>query len=110
MQWVELKNSGLVFVVANAAIRRAYVETLAALPADATGQLNVLGHDGHALGVDGAQVGVLKETDEVGLGGFLQGQHGRSLEAQIALEILGDLADQALEGQLANQEVGGLFW
>lgn len=28
----------------------------------------VLGHDGNALGVDGVEVGVLEEPDEVGLG------------------------------------------
>jgi hypothetical protein len=30
--------------------------------------LDVLGHDGHALGVDGAEVGVLEEAHEVRLG------------------------------------------
>ena len=33
---------------------------LCTLSADSAGQLNVLGHDGDALGVDGAQVGVFK--------------------------------------------------
>ena len=36
-----------------------------ALAADAPGELNVFGHDGDALGVDGAQVGVLEEADQV---------------------------------------------
>ena len=45
---------------------------LSALSADSPGQLDVLGHDGHPLGVDGAQVGVLKETDKVGLRGLLR--------------------------------------
>jgi len=35
--------------------------SLSAFPADAAGQLDVLGHDGHTLGVDGSQVGVLKK-------------------------------------------------
>ncbi|XP_030301208.1 uncharacterized protein LOC103531178 [Calypte anna] len=35
-----------------------------ALAADAPGQLDVLGHDGDALGVDGAQVGVLEEPHQ----------------------------------------------
>jgi len=35
--------------------------SLCALAADATGQLDVLGHDGDALGVDGAQVRVLEQ-------------------------------------------------
>ena len=39
---------------------------------DSSGQLDVLGHNGYSLGVNGAQVGVLKETDQVGLTGFLK--------------------------------------
>ena len=47
---------------------------LGALAADPPGQLDVLGHDGDPLSVDGAQVGVLEEADQVGLGGFLKGR------------------------------------
>ena len=36
---------------------------------------SLLGHDRHALGMDGAQVGVLKEAHEIRLGGFLESQH-----------------------------------
>jgi hypothetical protein len=36
--------------------------------------LDVLWHDGDSLGVDGAEVGVFEETNEVGLGGFLEGE------------------------------------
>ena len=82
---------------------------LSALTADATSQLNVLGHDGDALGVDGAQVGVLEQADQVGLARLLEGGHGRALEAQVGLEVLGDLAHQALEGQLADEQLGGLL-
>ena len=80
-----------------------------ALATDAAGKLDVLGHDGHTLGVDGAQVGVLEEANKVGLSGLLQGKDGRSLEAEVGLEVLGDLADQALEGQLADEKLGGLL-
>ena len=44
---------------------------LGTLAPDPPGQLDVLGHDGHPLGVDGAEVGVLKQTDQVGLAGLL---------------------------------------
>ena len=40
---------------------------LSTLSADAAGKLDVLGHDCHPLGVDGAQVGVFEEADEVSL-------------------------------------------
>ena len=48
-----------------------------------------LGHDADALGVDGAEVGVLEESDQVGLSGLLQGKDGRALEAEIVLEVCG---------------------
>lgn len=82
---------------------------LSTLATDATGQLDVLRHDRHALGVDGAQVGVLEEADEVGLASLLQGHDGRALKAQVGLEVLGDLADEALEGQLADEQLGRLL-
>ena len=79
-------------------------ERLRALATDATGELDVLGHDGDALGVDGAEVGVLEKANQVGLGRLLQGQDGGGLEAQVGLEVLGDLADEALEGELREGE------
>ena len=85
------------------------LRSLSALAADATGQLDVLGHDGHTLGVDSSQVGVLKEAHQVGLSSLLEGQHSAALEAQVSLEVLGDLTNQALEGQLPDQELGALL-
>jgi hypothetical protein len=59
--------------------------------------------------MDGAQVGVLKQTDEVSLAGLLEGHDSRALEAQVSLEVLCDLTDQTLEGQLADEELSGLL-
>ena len=89
--------------------RKGGTSPLGALSTDAAGELDVLWHDGDALGVDGAKVGVLKEANEVGLGGFLKGKDGGSLEPQVGLEVLGDLADEALEGELPDEELGGLL-
>ena len=41
------------------------------LATDPAGQLHILGHDGDPLGVDGAQVGVLKQSNKVGLASLL---------------------------------------
>ena len=82
---------------------------LAALSADAAGELDVLGHDGDPLGVDGAQVCVLEEGDEVRLGGLLERDDGGSLEPEVVLEILSDFADEPLEGQLAAEQLRGLL-
>lgn len=35
--------------------------------------------------MDGSQVGVLKEGDEVGLGSLLEGHDGRRLESEVGL-------------------------
>merc|ERR1719341_2519108 len=82
---------------------------LSPLPTDPPGELDVLGHDGNPLGVDGAQVGVLEEPDEVGLSRLLEGHNGRTLEPEVSLEVLGDLPHQTLERQLADEELGGLL-
>lgn len=66
---------------------------LVALTAETAGELDVLALDGDTLGVDGAQVGVLEEGDEVGLDGLLEGANGGGLEAKVALEVLSDFTD-----------------
>jgi hypothetical protein len=76
---------------------------------DAAGELDVLGHDGHSLGVDRAQVGVLEDANQVRLGGLLQDGEGTHIEAHVGLEVLRDLADQALEGQYADQQLRRLL-
>ncbi|TRY67801.1 hypothetical protein TCAL_15884 [Tigriopus californicus] len=82
---------------------------LGALPTDTAGQLDVLGHDGDTLGVDGAQVGVLKETHQVSLRGLLQCHNSARLETQVGLEVLSNLTDQTLERQLTDEQLGGLL-
>ncbi len=59
--------------------------------------------------MNGAQICVLEEADEVGLAGLLEGPNGGRLEPQVGLEVLGYLSDQALEGQLADEKLGGLL-
>ena len=99
---------------------------LRALATETAGQLDVLGLDGDTLGVDGAgrllagrhgerdrrhipEVGVLEERDEVSLDGLLESADGGGLEAEVRLEVLGDLADETLEGELADEKLGGLL-
>lgn len=77
--------------------------------ADAPGQLHVLGPDGDALGVNCAEVGVLEERDEVRLRGLLERLEAPRLEAEVRLEVLGDLADEALKRELADEQVRRLL-
>ena len=86
-----------------------FLHFLGAFSTDSAGQLDVLGHDGDALGVDGAEVGILEESDQVGLGRLLQSHDGGALEAEIGLEVLGDLADETLKGELADKKLGRLL-
>ena len=63
---------GVPRVVSDSLIEPDWSKFLCTLATDPPGQLDVLGHDGDTLGVDGAQVGVLKQTDQVGLAGLLK--------------------------------------
>ena len=82
---------------------------LSSFPTDPPSQLDVFGHDGDPLSMDGAEVGVLKESHKVGLAGLLKSHHSRTLESQVSLEILSNLTDQPLERQLADQQLSGLL-
>ena len=85
------------------------MRSLTTLTTEAAGELDVLALDGDTLGVDGAEVGVLEEGDEVSLNGLLERTDGGALEAEVGLEVLGDLTDKTLERQLADEELGRLL-
>jgi len=59
--------------------------------------------------VDSAEVGVLEEADQVSLAGLLEGSDGSALEAEIGLEVLSNFTNESLEGELADQKLGGLL-
>ena len=82
---------------------------LSPLSADPSGKLDVLGHDGDPLGVDGAEIGVLKEPDEIGLCCLLDSHDGGTLEPKVGLEVLGDFPHKTLEGKLPDEKLGGLL-
>jgi len=55
--------------------------------------------------MDGSQIGVFKERNQVSLGGFLESANSRRLETQIGLEVLSYFTNKALEstGEPSNQ-------
>jgi hypothetical protein len=53
--------------------------------------------------MDGTEVGVFEETDQVGLRTFLQRIHCITLEAEVRLEVLRDLPDEPLERELPDK-------
>ena len=77
-------------------------QSLDALSAETTGQLEVPGHEGNTLGVEGAQVGVGEEAGHVGLGGILDGLAGVGAETDALLGLEEALADKTDEGGLAD--------
>jgi hypothetical protein len=79
--------------------------SLGAFSTDAASELDVFRHDGDSLGVDGAKVGVLEESNQVGLASLLESHDGGALEAEVGLEVLGDLSHQTLEGELADEKL-----
>ena len=100
---------------------------LRALATETAGKLNVLGLDGDTLGMNGTErrlvadtrtqkgygnipkVGVLKERDKVSLNGLLKSTDSRGLEAEVRLEVLRNLTDETLEGELADQKLSRLL-
>jgi hypothetical protein len=85
------------------------VGRLSTFSTDSACKLDVLWHDCHPLGVNCTQIRVFEQTDEVGLARLLQSHHRGALEAQVRLEVLGNLADETLEGQLADQQLRALL-
>merc|ERR1712215_497619 len=81
------------------------VSLLRPLAPDPPCKLDILGHDSDPLGVDGAQVGILKQANKVGFTRFLERHHSGGLEPQISLKILGNLPHQPLERQFPYQQL-----
>lgn len=59
--------------------------------------------------MNGAQVGVFEESNQVGFGSFLEGHHSGALESQVSLVFLGNFSDQSLERELSQQEISGFL-
>ena len=74
------------------------------LSSDSSCELHVLWHDGDSLGVDGAEVSVLEEWNEVSFSGLLESKDGRWLESQVSLELLSNLSYESLEWELSDEE------
>ena len=85
------------------------IKNSGALTTDSAGKLHILGHDGNSLGVDGAEVSVFEETDHVSLRGLLEGEDSGGLETELVSVLRCDLSDESLEGELSDEELGGLL-
>ncbi len=59
--------------------------------------------------MDGTEVGILEESHQISLCRLLEGLNGRGLESDVLHVVLGDFPDEALEGELADEELSGLL-
>ena len=59
--------------------------------------------------MDGCEVGILEKANQVSLSGLLESKDSARLESEISLEVLSDLTNKALEGQLSDQKLGALL-
>ena len=84
-------------------------KNLCSFSTDSSCELDVLGHDGDSLGVNGTQVGIFEKTNKVSLAGFLKSHDSRALESEISFEVLSDFSHKPLEWQLADQKLGALL-
>jgi len=82
---------------------------LGTLSTNTASQLDILWHDSDTLGVDSAQVSVLKQSNKVSLTGLLKSTNGSRLEPEISFEILSNFSHETLEGQLPDEELSGLL-
>jgi len=82
---------------------------LGTLSADTASKLDILWHNSDTLGVNGAQIGVLEQSDQISLTGLLESTNGSRLEPQISFEVLSNFSHKTLEGQLPDEELSGLL-
>jgi len=78
---------------------------LHSLSSDSARQLQILRHYRNPLSVNGAQVSVLKKSNQVSLGGFLQSQESLRMETEIRLEVVRNLPNKSLERKLSDKEL-----
>jgi len=90
-------------------LRMSFTIRLHSFATDASSKLHVLWHYCHALAVNCAQICILKEPDKVVLGGLLESENGRALEANILLNLLCYLFHEAQKGCLTNEQIGRLL-
>lgn len=59
---------------------------------------------GASLGVDGAQVGIFQQTNQIRFSDFLNSLNSISSELQVCFVVLGDFSDQTLERTASDQQ------
>ena len=71
--------------------------------------MDISGHDGNSLGVDGTKIGVLEKTNQIGFRSLLESKDSRALESEFLVEVTSDLSDESLERKLSEKKISGLL-
>lgn len=79
---------------------------LSAFTANSPCQLYIFWHDRDTFCVNGAQIRVFEQADQVSFRRFLKGTYSGALKTQIGLEILSDFTNQTLERQFPDEQLG----
>lgn len=86
-----------------------FVNDLSAFTANSPCQLYIFWHDRDTFGVNGAQIRVFEQADQVSFRRFLKGTYSGALKTQIGFEILRDFTNQTLERQFPDEQLRGLL-
>lgn len=79
------------------------------LASDASSQVHVLLHNSGPVGVHGAQVRVLEESDHVTLASLLKSSESMRLESEFVVDSLSDGSHESLEGGSGEEGGRGLL-
>jgi hypothetical protein len=71
--------------------------------------LDILGHNGDTLGMDGTEVSVLEKTNQVCFRSLLESHDSRGLETEVSFEVLSNLTHQTLEGEFPDEKFSALL-
>lgn len=82
-----------------------FVNDLSAFTANSPCQLYIFWHDRDTFGVNGAQIRVFEQADQVSFRRFLKGTYSGALKAQIGFEILRDFTNQTLKRQFPDEQL-----
>jgi hypothetical protein len=82
---------------------------LETLPTETASELDVLGHDCDTASVNRAEARVGEQVDHVCFGGLLDGEDSCGLEAESILAVDGNLTDEALEREFAEEHLCALL-
>lgn len=85
------------------------IEMYSCLPtfitANTASKQHIAGHDRDPTRVEGAEVGIFEEMDQVSFGSFLESEDRGTLEAEVWAGVLGNFTNEALEREFLDQEV-----